>query len=133
MNLAVPEISFVIPVYNEEAVLEMFRRRMSEVMSSVDCSCEVVMVNDGSRDDSLAIMDGFALGDARYRIINMSRNYGHQIAITAGIDHARGNAVIIMDADLQDPPEIALEIGGGQRVHMSNLYRASVSAARSRP
>ena len=129
MNLAVPEISFVIPVYNEEAVLEMFRRRMSEVMSSVDCSCEVVMVNDGSRDDSLAIMDGFALGDARYRIINMSRNYGHQIAITAGIDHARGNAVIIMDADLQDPPEIALEMIGRWRdgYHVVSARRVSRS------
>jgi len=108
MNLASPDISFVIPVYNEEAVLSMFRSRMSEVMKSIGSSCEVVLVNDGSRDSSLSIMDEIAAEDPRYRVINMSRNYGHQVAITAGIDHARGNAVIIMDADLQDPPEVAL-------------------------
>lgn len=108
MNSASPDISFVVPVYNEEAVLEMFRSRMSEVMESLGCSSEVVMVNDGSRDTSLSIMDEIALKDPRFRVINMSRNYGHQVAITAGIDHAIGNAVIIMDADLQDPPELAL-------------------------
>ena len=108
MDLASPDISFVVPVYNEEAVLEMFRSRMSGVMNSIDCSCEVVMVNDGSRDTSLTIMDAIAAADPRYRVINMSRNYGHQVAITAGIDNARGNAVIIIDADLQDPPEVAL-------------------------
>lgn len=108
MNLSSPEISFVIPVYNEEAVLDMFRSRMSDVMKSINCGCEVIMVNDGSRDDSLEIMDGIAATDPRFRVINMSRNYGHQVAITAGIDHARGKAVIILDADLQDPPEVAL-------------------------
>jgi dolichol-phosphate mannosyltransferase len=108
MNSVSPDISFVIPVFNEEAVLEMFRSRMCEVMESIGCSCEVIMVNDGSRDASLVIMDKIAAADPRYSVINMSRNYGHQVAITAGIDHARGNAVIIMDADLQDPPEVAL-------------------------
>lgn len=102
------DISFVIPVYNEEEVLGLFRDRMSKVMDSIDGNCEVVMVNDGSRDASLAMLDEIADADARYRVVNLSRNYGHQVAITAGIDHARGNAVIIMDADLQDPPEVAL-------------------------
>lgn len=108
MNSASPEISFVVPVYNEEAVLEMFRSRMGEVLESTGCACEVVMVNDGSSDSSLVIMDQIAATDSRYRVINMSRNYGHQVAITAGMDNARGNAVIILDADLQDPPEVAL-------------------------
>jgi dolichol-phosphate mannosyltransferase len=72
--------------------------------------CEVVLVNDGSKDNSLAIMDAIAAQDARFRVINLSRNYGHQIAVTAGIDAARGDAVITMDADLQDPPEVVLDM-----------------------
>lgn len=105
---ASPDISFVVPVYNEEAVLEMFRARITELMQSIDCSCEVILINDGSRDASLQLMDEIAAADPRFRVINMSRNYGHQVAITAGIDHARGSGVIIMDADLQDPPEVAV-------------------------
>jgi polyisoprenyl-phosphate glycosyltransferase len=110
VNLFSPVVSFVIPIYNEEAVLDQFRKRMDEVLVATGCNCEVVMVNDGSDDGSLAILDRMAKDDPHYRIINLSRNYGHQIAITAGIDHARGNAVITIDADLQDPPEVTLEM-----------------------
>lgn len=105
-----PEISFVIPVYCEEAVLPALHKRLNTVMDQVGAPCEVVFVNDGSSDSSLTVMDSFAAADARYVIVNLSRNYGHQVAITAGIDHARGNAVITLDADLQDPPEVALQM-----------------------
>lgn len=110
MDASRPDISFVIPVYNEDLVLDLFRDRMSEVLDRINGMCEVVMVNDGSNDASLAMMDKIAAEDGRYRVINLSRNFGHQVAITAGIDHARGNAVITMDADLQDPPEVAIEM-----------------------
>ena len=110
MTQETPEISFVIPVYCEEAVLAALNTRLNSVMDRLDVACEVVFVNDGSTDNSLAIMDKIAAEDARYVIVNLSRNYGHQVAITAGIDHARGNAVITLDADLQDPPEVTLEM-----------------------
>jgi dolichol-phosphate mannosyltransferase len=106
----VPEISFVIPVYCEEAVLPALNARLNAVIDRLDVPCEVVLVNDGSTDNSLAIMDDIAADDPRYVIVNLSRNYGHQVAITAGIDHARGDAVITLDADLQDPPEAAVEM-----------------------
>jgi dolichol-phosphate mannosyltransferase len=83
---------------------------MNAVMDQVGLPSEVVLVNDGSTDKSLVIMDQIAAADPRYVVVNLSRNYGHQVAITAGIDHARGNAVITLDADLQDPPEVALEM-----------------------
>jgi glycosyltransferase involved in cell wall biosynthesis len=104
------KISFVIPVYDEEAVLETLRARMDAVMERAGAICEVVLVNDGSRDGSLALMDQIAREDPRYVVVNLSRNFGHQVAVTAGIDHASGDAVITMDADLQDPPEVALEM-----------------------
>jgi dolichol-phosphate mannosyltransferase len=105
-----PEVSFVIPVYCEEAVLATLNSRLNSVMDGLDAACEVVFVNDGSTDNSLKIMDKIAADDPRYVIVNLSRNYGHQVAITAGIDHARGNAVITLDADLQDPPEVAVDM-----------------------
>jgi dolichol-phosphate mannosyltransferase len=107
---AEPEVSFVIPIYCEAAVLGMLNLRMNAVMERVGVPSEVVLVNDGSTDRSLDIMDQIANADPRYVVVNLSRNYGHQVAITAGIDHARGNAVITLDADLQDPPEVALEM-----------------------
>lgn len=103
-------ISFVIPVYSEAAVLPLLCARMQELMGRVPESCEVVFVNDGSRDNSLELMDSVAAEDRRFRVVNLSRNYGHQIAVTAGIEAARGRAIITMDADLQDPPEVALEL-----------------------
>ena len=110
MTREVPEISFVIPVYCEEAVLAPLNARLNSVMDDLGVACEVVFVNDGSTDNSLSIMDEIAAGDPRYVIVNLSRNYGHQVAITAGIDHARGQAVITLDADLQDPPEVTKEM-----------------------
>jgi dolichol-phosphate mannosyltransferase len=105
-----PEYSFVIPILDEEATLPELYRRLSEVMDALDGPCEVVLVDDGSTDTSFAVMTEIHRCDARVRPLRLSRNFGHQLAITAGLDHARGRAVIIMDGDLQDPPEVALEL-----------------------
>jgi dolichol-phosphate mannosyltransferase len=100
-----PTYSFVIPIYNEIETLPELERRLKEFLATLDGPSEVVLVNDGSRDGSDAYMNALAQRDKRYKVIHLSRNFGHQIAITAGIDHTVGNAVVIMDADLQDPPE----------------------------
>ncbi|MGB4690965.1 MAG: glycosyltransferase family 2 protein [Atribacterales bacterium] len=102
------DFSVVIPVYNEEEVLPETYRRMKEVMSSAPGSYELIFVNDGSRDKSQEILESFARGDEAVKLINFSRNFGHQVAITAGLDYAKGQAVIVIDADLQDPPEVIL-------------------------
>lgn len=101
-----PDVSVVIPVYNEEANLPELDRRLRESLAGTGLAYEVILVNDGSRDGSLETMEKLRERDSRIKILDFSRNFGHQIAITAGIDHARGRAVIVMDADLQDPPEV---------------------------
>lgn len=93
----------------------MLYESMVKVLDRVGCAAEVVLVNDGSKDNSLQIMREIRAEDDRFRIVNLSRNFGHQTAVTAGIDAAYGDAVIVMDADLQDPPEVALELLGKWR------------------
>jgi len=100
------EYSIIIPVYNEEQNLPELYRRITSVMESITSSYEVVFINDGSRDSSLRTLIQFRQSDDRVKIVDFSRNFGHQIAVTAGLDHVRGKAVITMDADLQDPPEV---------------------------
>jgi dolichol-phosphate mannosyltransferase len=102
-------VSFVIPVYNEEDVLPQLFERMDALLGRLDADSEVILVNDGSADRSLQMIRAKA-ADPHYHVIDLSRNFGHQIAITAGIDRARGDAIIIMDADLQDPPEVAIDL-----------------------
>lgn len=102
--------SIIIPVYNEEAVIHETRRRLTRVMESIGEPYELLFVNDGSQDRTGAIIDAFAKADERIRVLDFSRNFGHQIAITAGMDYARGDAVIIIDGDLQDPPELIPEM-----------------------
>jgi glycosyltransferase involved in cell wall biosynthesis len=101
-----PRYSIVAPVYNEEDGLVEFYRRTSAVMDSLDGPAELVLIFDGSRDRSPEIGRELQASDPRVRLIEFSRNFGHQIAITAGIDQAEGDAVIIIDSDLQDPPEV---------------------------
>lgn len=101
-----PRYSIVAPVFNEEEGLEEFYRRTSAIMDGLDGSTELVLIFDGSRDRSPEIGRELRARDPRVRLIEFSRNFGHQIAITAGIDQAEGDAVIIIDADLQDPPEV---------------------------
>ena len=102
--------SLVIPVYNEEAVLPLLLHRLNTLLAQLDAKAEAIFVDDGSRDTSSIILEAKAKDDPRIRFIRLSRNFGHQIAITAGMDVAAGDAIIVMDADLQDPPEVILEM-----------------------
>ena len=101
-----PKISIVVPVYNEEANLPVLYDRLCRALAGAG-SFEIVFVDDGSHDGSVAIISGLQRTDARVRLVRFSRNFGHQAALSAGLDHARGDIVILMDADLQDPPELA--------------------------
>lgn len=104
------ELSIIIPIYNEEGNLNLLYERISKVASSITSDYELIFVNDGSRDNSLQMIVSMAVSDQHVRYINFSRNFGHQIAVTAGIDHCTGEAVAIIDADLQDPPELIVEL-----------------------
>ncbi len=113
-----PTISIIAPVYNEEPVLHELYKRISSVMDGADFSAEksvqesweLILVNDGSRDRSADIIAELHNNDPRVKGISFSRNFGFQEAVTAGLDHAQGDAVVITDADLQDPPEVILEM-----------------------
>jgi dolichol-phosphate mannosyltransferase len=105
-----PVVSVVAPVFNEEAILPEFYRRVSAVLNQIGEPWELVLVNDGSRDRSPEIMAELHARDPRVKVVSFARNFGHQIAITAGADYARGDAVVVMDADLQDPPEAIPEL-----------------------
>ena len=101
-----PKYSFIIPIYNEEeTILEMYRR-MSAVMDRMDGAVELILINDGSRDRSLPLLRELHDKDARVCYLSLARNFGHQIAVTAGLNFSRGQIVVILDADLQDPPEL---------------------------
>jgi polyisoprenyl-phosphate glycosyltransferase len=99
-------ISVVVPVFNEEEVIELFHARLASVMEGIGAPWEVIYVNDGSRDRSLPILLGLSNRDSHTSVLNFSRNFGKEIAMTAGFDHAEGDAVVVIDADLQDPPEL---------------------------
>lgn len=100
-------VSLVVPVFNEAEVLGTFYARATSALSKLPgMAYEIVFVDDGSSDGSYTQLAKFAEDDPRIRVLKLSRNFGHQIAITAGIDHARGDCVVIIDADLQDPPEV---------------------------
>ncbi len=101
-----PTISIVVPVYNEELVLPELYQRISVVMAQTGEPWELLLVNDGSRDRSAEVIGQLHSQDGRVKGISFSRNFGFQIAATAGLDHAQGDAVILTDADLQDPPEV---------------------------
>lgn len=105
-----PDLSVVLPVYNEIENLDELRARLTAVLNACGRSWEIVLVDDGSRDGSFARMASFAREDGRIRVVRFARNFGHQMALTAGVDHARGRLVAVMDADLQDPPEILPEM-----------------------
>ncbi|WP_068619872.1 glycosyltransferase family 2 protein [Paenibacillus tuaregi] len=102
--------SIIIPMYNEEAVIQETYRRLKKVMGSVDGPYELIFVNDGSKDQCAEIIKDYSCWDETVKLIDFSRNFGHQIAITAGMDYALGEAVIVIDADLQDPPELILSM-----------------------
>lgn len=103
-------LSLIIPVYNEEGVVSELYRRLSLVLEKISYSIEILFVNDGSSDGTKNELESLQASDSRVCILDLSRNFGKEIAMTAGIDYAQGDAVIIMDADLQDPPELIPEL-----------------------
>lgn len=105
-----PKYSVVIPVFNEEQVIETTYVRLKNVMEKVSEDYELIFINDGSYDKSDILIKEICNKDQRVRLLNLSRNFGQDIAISAGLDHASGDAVIIIDADLQDPPEVILSM-----------------------
>jgi polyisoprenyl-phosphate glycosyltransferase len=106
VRLPTPELSVVVPVYNESANIEPLCDRLVPILERVAASWEVVFVNDGSEDDTLSAIRARNAAEARIGAVSFSRNFGKEVAIAAGLDHARGRAVVIMDADLQHPPEV---------------------------
>lgn len=105
-----PIYTVIVPVYNEELVIKECYLRLTAVMNKINEPYELIFVNDGSMDKTAQIINEYYENDKNIRIINFSRNFGHQQAITAGMDYARGDAVVIIDADLQDPPEVIIEM-----------------------
>lgn len=103
-------LSVIVPVYNEESVLLSFYQRTKKVLDSIPFETEILFVNDGSTDSSLDLLTRLKTHDPRIAIIDLSRNFGKEVAMTAGLDHASGDAVVIIDADLQDPPELIPEL-----------------------
>lgn len=99
-------ISIVVPMYFEEEVAQECYNRLKNVMTDHHLRYEFIFVNDGSTDRTLDILNEIALKDSQAKIVNFARNFGHQTAVTAGIDYASGDAIVIIDADLQDPPEV---------------------------
>ena len=99
-------LSVIVPCFNEDAVLPLTHERLRRALDGVSMPWEVLYIDDGSRDRTRELLMDFASGDARVKVISLSRNFGHQAAVTAGLHHAAGNAVAIIDADLQDPPEV---------------------------
>lgn len=103
-------LSIVVPAFNEQEVLPTFHERLSKTLDSLPIESEILYVNDGSRDGTLEVMKILRAHDKRVAILDLSRNFGKEIAMTAGLDHAQGQAVIVIDADLQDPPELIPEL-----------------------
>ncbi|OXS56154.1 glycosyltransferase [Cohnella sp. CIP 111063] len=103
-------LSVVVPMYNEEEVIEVTYRRLKTVLDKLGETYEIVFVNDGSRDRTADIVRSLCAEDRRVKLVEFSRNFGHQIAVTAGMDHASGRTVVLIDADLQDPPELIADM-----------------------
>jgi polyisoprenyl-phosphate glycosyltransferase len=103
-------LSVVVPVYNEAESLPVFHKRLTAALDALDLPAEIIFVDDGSSDTSPMMLDGFCAGDPRVGVLHLSRNFGKEIAMTGGLDHARGDAVVLIDADLQDPPELIPEL-----------------------
>ena len=103
-------LSIVVPVYNEQEVIDETFKRLSAVFKDYFMNIEYIFINDGSKDNTYFKLGEIAKNNPEVRIINFARNFGHQIAITAGMDYAKGDAVVIIDADLQDPPEVILQM-----------------------
>lgn len=128
-------LSILVPVYNEQEVLPEFHRRLIAALSDVDMGLEVLYVNDGSRDESADVLRQLRESDHRVSVLQLSRNFGKEIAMAAGLDHVCGDAVVIIDADLQDPPELIPKMlvawkQGYDQVEMQRISREGESATK---
>ncbi|RPD46152.1 glycosyltransferase [Hymenobacter sediminis] len=129
------DLSIIIPIYNEEANIPALYQRLLGVLNPMELAYEFIFINDGSRDRSLALIQELAAQDSRVRYADFSRNFGHQIAVTAGLDLSIGEAVVIIDADLQDPPELIPDLyaklqEGYEVVYAKRRTRQGESAAK---
>lgn len=115
-------LSVIVPAYNEQEVLPEFHRRLRDVLDRLAIKAEIVYVNDGSLDGTLAVMHALQENDTRVAVVDLSRNFGKEIALTAGLEHAQGDAIVIIDADLQDPPELIPELVEQYRMGYDNVY-----------
>lgn len=122
-------LSVVVPVYNEEAVLPKFHHRLSSVLRGLDCRIEIVYVDDGSRDYTALALQDIRDQDPAVAILELSRNFGKEVAMTAGLDHTHGDAVVIIDADLQDPPELIPELLAQWQAGYDVVYAQRTSRA----
>jgi polyisoprenyl-phosphate glycosyltransferase len=118
----VPTYSVVVPAHNEEGVIEELAVRLGEVMDRLDGDAEAILVDDGSSDRTYELMLRVSSVDPRFRVVRLSRNFGHQTALTAGVDCSSGDAVVVLDADLQDPPEVILELAARWREGYDVVY-----------
>lgn len=117
------DLSVIVPVFNEEGNVDLLHARLSSVLSGMSLNeREIIFVNDGSTDGTFEKLMGLKTGDPRVKILNLSRNFGHQVAVTAGLDHSAGDAVVIIDADLQDPPEVIVDLYREYRAGSDVVY-----------
>lgn len=119
--------SIVVPVFNEELVIRFTYERLTQVMRGLREPYELIFVNDGSRDNTYVILDELAEADEAVVVLDFARNFGHQIAITAGMDYARGQAIVVIDADLQDPPELIVDMIAKWREGYDVVYAKRVA------
>jgi polyisoprenyl-phosphate glycosyltransferase len=117
-----PTLSIVVPAYNEADNLPALYGRLAPTMDALGETWELVLINDGSTDATLDVMQRLRAQDGRIAIVNLSRNFGKEIATTSGLDHAAGDAVILLDADLQDPPELIPELVAAWRKGFDTVY-----------
>ena len=117
-----PTLSLVVPCYNEAANIESLQTRLSAVLDGLACSWEIIYVNDGSRDETLTRLEALHARDGRVGVLNLSRNFGKEIAMTAGLEHTTGDAVVVIDADLQDPPELIPQLVAAWRDGFDVVY-----------
>jgi dolichol-phosphate mannosyltransferase len=124
------ELSIVVPVYNEEATLPELRRRLVEILPDIGGEAEIILVNDGSRDGTASMIAAICREDRRFRGVHFSRNFGHQAAVAAGLRYAAGRAIVVMDADLQDPPQLVLTLLAKWREGYEVVYGRHAKRAR---
>ncbi len=116
------DISVIVPVFNEESNLIVLHERLMNAITSITNDYEIVFVNDGSKDNSLTVLKNLASEFSQIKYIDFSKNFGHQLAVFAGLEHAKGNAIVIIDADLQDPPELITELYNKMQLGFDVVY-----------